>query len=61
MMQKIYTIYDKENHLYFAGWSSGKATWSLKIESAHPYYSRDEAAEDYEILRASGREVMVEG
>ena len=58
---KVYLILNRENKQYFAGFSNGKPTWALEIESAHPYYEQDKADEDYEELREQGFDVMVEG
>jgi hypothetical protein len=60
-LKKVLVIFDRENKLYFAGFSNGKPTWAQGIEAAHPYYHQDEADEDYESLKEQGFDVMVEG
>lgn len=58
-MRRIYTIYDRENKQYFAGFSKGEPTWAKNIENAHPYYTQEEADEEYEQVKELGFDVEV--
>jgi hypothetical protein len=59
--KKMLLIYDREGRRYFAGWEGEFPIWSDEIDLARVQSDQKEADNNYEMLRALGYDVKVQG